>query len=98
MFGIAVGAFDGGEVWELVGNFFLQKLSENYERMNHTLYRDDVLAISKNVSGTASKKKNGKNNFVNCLQDMTLINQCNRKVQIAQTTLGLWKNHNTTLT
>ena len=45
--GVAMGAFDGTEVWEL-----LHKLSENYERINH--------AISNNVRGTVSKKKKKK--------------------------------------
>ena len=87
LFGVAMGAFDGTEVWEL-----LHKLSENYERINH--------AISNNVRGTVSKKKKKKKKkfFVSCWQDMTLITECNRKVLIAQTTLGLWKNHNTAFT
>ena len=50
--GVAMGAFDGTEVWELLGNFFLHKLSENYERINH--------AIFNNVRGTVSKKKKKK--------------------------------------
>ena len=31
LFDVAMGAFDGAEVWELAGNFFLHKLSENYD-------------------------------------------------------------------
>ena len=89
LFGVGMGAFDGTEVWEL-----LHKLSENYEKINH--------AIFNNVRGTVSKKKKEKkkekNIFVSCWQDMSLITECNRKVLIAQTTLGLWKNHNTGFT
>ena len=51
LFGVAMGAFDGTEVWEL-----LHKLSENYERINH--------AISNNVRGTVSKKKKKKKIFL----------------------------------
>ena len=35
-----MGAFDGAEVCELVGNFLLFKLSEKYERKNLALYCD----------------------------------------------------------
>ena len=66
LFDVAMGPFDGAEVCKLVGNFLLHKLSEKYERKNLALYRDDELAIFKNVSGPASEKF-----FVNCLENMT---------------------------
>ena len=37
LFDVAMGAFDGAEVCELVGNFLLHKLSEKYERKNLAL-------------------------------------------------------------
>ena len=48
--------FDGGAVCELVGSFLHHNLSEKYERKNLVLYREDGLAIFKNVSGPALEK------------------------------------------
>ena len=55
LFDVAMGAFDGAEVCEFVGNFLLPKLSEKYERKNLAVYHDDGLAIFKNVNGPDSK-------------------------------------------
>ena len=41
------------------GNFLLYQLSKNYNKKDIGLYRDDGLAISKNVTG--SKAENLKN-------------------------------------
>ena len=64
LFDIAMGAFDGAEVSKLVGNFLLHKLYEKHKRKNLALYRDDGLAIFKNVNGPDPEKT--KNIFVNC--------------------------------
>ena len=56
LFDIAMGAFDRADVCELVGNFLPQKLSEKYKRKNLALYRDDGLAIFKNVNGPDPEK------------------------------------------
>ena len=56
MFDVAMGAFHGAEVCELVGNFLLHKLSEKYEKKNLALYCDDGLAIFKNVNWPDSEK------------------------------------------
>ena len=53
LFDVAMDAFDGTEVCELVSNFLLHKLSEKYERKNLALSRDDGLAIFKNATGAA---------------------------------------------
>ena len=55
-FDVAMGAFHGAEVCDLVSNFFHHNLSGRYERNNLALYRDDGLAIFKNISGPASGK------------------------------------------
>ena len=80
LFDVAMGAFDGAEVCELAGNFLLHKLSEKYERENLSLYRDDGLAIFKNVSGPDSEKI--KKHFCKLFidHDLELTIQCNRKV------------------
>ena len=51
-----MGAFDGAEVCEAVGNFLLYQLSKNYNKKDIGLYRDDGLAIFKNVSGSKAEK------------------------------------------
>ena len=40
-----MGAFDGAEVCEAVGNFIPYQLSKNYNKKDIGLYRDDGLAI-----------------------------------------------------
>ena len=48
-----MGAYDGVEVYELVGNYLLYELSKLYEKKDRGLYRDDVF---KNKSGPESEK------------------------------------------
>ena len=51
-----MGAYDGAEVCELIGLFMLHKLSTQYDKYNIGLYRDDGLAIFKNISGLESER------------------------------------------
>ena len=80
LFDETMGAFDGAEVCEAVGNFLLYQLSKNYNKKDIGLYRDDGLAIFKNVSCSKAEKikkdiqKLFKNNHLN-----TTI-QCNVKI------------------
>ena len=53
---VTMGAYDWAEVCELVGTFLLYKLSLKYNKSNIGLYRDDGLAIFKNISGPKSEK------------------------------------------
>ena len=46
-----MGCYDGAEVCELVGTLALAKLSEVYNGSDIGLYRDDGLAVFRNVSG-----------------------------------------------
>ena len=75
-----MGAFDGVEVWELVGNFLLHNLSQKYKRKNLALYRDDRITIFKNVNRPDPEKI--KKHFCELLidHDLELTIQCNRKV------------------
>ena len=41
IFDVAMGAYDGAEVCELVGTFLLEKISEICSKSNIGLYRDD---------------------------------------------------------
>ena len=80
LFDVAMGAFDGAEVCELVGYFLLHKLSEKYKRKSLALHRDDGLAIFKNLSGPDSEKI--EKHFCKLFKDhdLELTIQCNRKV------------------
>ena len=56
IFDVAMGAYDGAEVCELVGTFLLEKISEVCNKSNIGLYRDDGLSIFRNKSGTQLEK------------------------------------------
>ena len=56
VFDVTMGAYDGAEVCELVGTFILHQLGSKYERKNIGLYRDDGLAIFKNISGPEAER------------------------------------------
>ena len=51
-----MGAFYGAEVCVAVGKFLLYQLSKNYNKEDIGRYRDDGLAIFKNVSGSKVEK------------------------------------------
>ena len=51
-----MGAYDGAEVCELVGSFLLYALSLKYNKANIGLYRDDALAVFRNVSSADCEK------------------------------------------
>ena len=56
LFDVTIGAFDGAEFCEAVGNFLLNQLSKNYNKKHIGLYRDDRLVIFKNVSGSKAEQ------------------------------------------
>jgi len=50
-FDVTMGSYDGAEVCELVGLFILNDLCNIYGKENIGLYRDDGLAVFKNITG-----------------------------------------------
>ena len=66
LFDVTMGAYDGPEVCELVGTFLSYRLSLKYNKNNIGLYRDDGLAIFKNISDPKSEK--AEKIFKNCLR------------------------------
>ena len=48
LFNVAMGAYDGAEVCELVGTFSLDKVSVEYDKNSIILYHDNGLSIFKN--------------------------------------------------
>ena len=55
-FDVTMGAYDGAEVCKLIGIYMLYLIRKKYDSKNIGLYRDDELALFKNVSGPASEK------------------------------------------
>ena len=56
MFDVAMGCYDGAEVCELVGLYILHKLSSAYPNGSIGLYRDDGLAVFKNMNARSGDK------------------------------------------
>ena len=50
LFDMSMGAYNGAEVWELVGTYMLKLLSNKYNKNDFGFYRDDGLAVLKNTS------------------------------------------------
>ena len=57
---ITIGGYDGAEVCELIGIYMLHLKGKKYDSKNIGLYRDDGLAVFKNVSEPASEKEKKK--------------------------------------
>ena len=51
LFDVTMGAYDGAEVCKLQRSFSLYALLLKYNETNISFYRDDGLAVFKNVSG-----------------------------------------------
>ena len=85
-----ISAYDGAEVCELVGIFIIYQLSLKYNKNNIGLYRNDGLAVFKNVSGPQAEKI--KKHFQNIFRknDLNIIVKCNLKiVDYLEVTLNL---------
>ena len=79
-FNVTMGAYDGAEVCEIVGTFHLSLLKDKYNSEEMGLYRDDGLAVFKNVNGTQAEKL--KKDFQNILKKngLDIVILCNMKV------------------
>ena len=55
LFAVTMGAFSGAQICEAVGNFLLYQLSTNCNK-KRLVYRNDGLAIFKNVSSSKAGK------------------------------------------
>ena len=56
LFDVTMGCFDGAEVCELVGAFALSQLTKIFNKQEVGLYRDDGLAVFRDVSGHDADK------------------------------------------
>ena len=85
-----MGAYDGVEVCELVRTFLLYKLSLKYYKNDISLYRDDGLAIFKNISGPKSEKIKKDIQKLLKKNQLHIVIQCNMKtVNYLDVTLNL---------
>ena len=50
LFEVAMGAYDGAEVCEIVGLFLLSDLGNKFDKNSFGLYRDDGVALFKNIN------------------------------------------------
>ena len=66
--------FDGGKVCKLVGTFILKKLKNIFQNSTFDFYRDDGLAVIKDLSGPEIEtvKKNVIKTFKDCGQNITI--------------------------
>ena len=79
LFDVSMGAYNGAEVCELVGTFLLYKLSLKYNKNDIGLYRDDGLAIFKNISGPKSEKVKKDIQKLFKENELDIVIQCNMK-------------------
>ena len=80
LFDVTMGAYDRTEEWELVGSFLLYALSLKYNKTNTGLYRDDRLAVFRNVSGTHCEKIKKEFQKLFWQHGLKLIIKCNLKI------------------
>ena len=80
LFDVAMGAYDGAEVCELVGTFLLEKISEICNKCDIGLYRDDGLAVFRNKSGTHLEKIKKELQRLFKEDDLEIIAESNQKI------------------
>ena len=80
LFNATMGVYHGTEVCELGGIFMLNKISGKYHKNHIGLYRDEDLAVFKNISGPESERI--KKNFQSLFKKygLEIIIECNKKV------------------
>ena len=79
-FNVILSAYNATEVWELIGIFMLSILSKHISKNHIELYRDDSLAISKNLSRSRSRKTQQKVSKIFKEKYQDIIVQCNLKI------------------
>ena len=90
LFDVTMGAYDGAEVCELVGCFILAEISKKYDKNNIGLYRDDGLAIFRNINGQTSEKIKKEFHKLFKSFDLEIVALCNLKsVDYLDVTLNL---------
>ena len=80
LFDVIMGAFNGAEVSEAIGNFILHQLSKNCNKKDIDLHRDNGLAIFKNVSGSKAEKMKNDIQKLFKVYHLNVCIQCNLKI------------------
>ena len=80
LFDVAMGAYDGAEVCDLVGSFLLYALSLRYNKTTIAVYRDEGLAVFRNVSGPHCEKIKKEFQKLFRQHGLKLIIKCNVKI------------------
>ena len=76
-----MGGYDGPEVCELIAICMLYLIGKKYDSKNIGLYRDDELAVLKNVSEPVSEKVKKKHlQYLFKQKGLQIIIECNLKV------------------
>ena len=76
-FDVAMGSFDGAEICEFVGLFLLDRLASVLGKKNVGLYRDDGLAVLRNISGPTMERTRKKIIRVFQAQGLRITSECN---------------------
>ena len=79
-FDVTMGAYDGAEVCELIGTYLLYQLGLKYEKKDIGLYRDDGLAVFKNISGPQAEKIKKSFQSIFKQNGLDIVIQCNLKI------------------
>ena len=80
LFDVTMGAYDGANVCELVGNYLLYELSKLYEKKDIELYRNDRLADFKNESGPELEKMKKSTQSIFRENELKITIRCNLKI------------------
>ena len=88
-----MGAYDGAEICELVGLFILNQLYNEYGQSNIGLYRDDGLAVFRNINSSQADRIRKKFHKIFKNNNLTIEIKCNlTKVNYLDITFDLSKN------
>ena len=80
-FDLTMGAYDGADVCELIDIYMLYLIGKKYDSKNIELYRDNGLAVFKNVSGPTSEKKKRQLQSLVKQKGLQIIIECKLKVE-----------------
>ena len=79
-FDVTMRAFEGAEVCTLIVICMLYLIGKKYDSKNIGLYRDEGLAVFKNVSGPSSEKMKNHLQHLFKQKSLQIIIECNLKV------------------
>ena len=82
LFDVAMEGYDIAEVCKLVWTFWLEKISEIWDKCEIGLYRDDSLSILRNKSGTQLEKIKNKLQRLLKEYDLEITGENNHKIEI----------------